>query len=222
MSRCHSRNLYDNCYTDKQLKQSVGPGNYRIYNPEAGCNSLNSNRGPNVTTIGLRTDIESELLNKNDDLDRCDDTLQLKNKNLKKLGDQVEQSSFCDNRTGLGVPTLLTHPKDNFKGLKYGDLVFDYPIFDSQKNLDCLPDAVETAKDNFGIQEKWQCRSFHGMNTSLMAKDKYKMSFDHVLNERPIHPSPTPSEEVNNCVGCTKQTTPILNPALDNSSNLIY
>ena len=62
MSRCHSRNLYDDCYTNKQLKESVGPGNYRIFNPEAGCNSLNSNRGPNVQTIGLRTDIESELL----------------------------------------------------------------------------------------------------------------------------------------------------------------
>ena len=116
MSRCHSRNLYDNCYTDKQLKESVGPGNYRIYNPDAGCNSLNSNRGPNVQTMGLRADIESELLNKNDDLDRCDDTLTEKNKSLETLSSKIEQTSFCDNRR-LGIPSLLTHPKDNFKGI---------------------------------------------------------------------------------------------------------
>jgi hypothetical protein len=221
MSRCHSRNLYDNCYTDKQLKQSVGPGNYRIYSPEAGCNSLNSNRGPNVTTIGLRTDIESELYNKNDDLDRCDDSLSEKGKVLEELSSQIEQTSFCDNRT-LGIPSLLTHPKDNFRGMKYGNLNFDYPIFDSQKQLDCLPAAVDTAKDTFGIQEKWQCRSFHGMNTTLMAKDKHNMTFDDILNEREAHPIATQEKSVKPCVGCTKQTTPILNSALDNSNELVY
>ena len=70
MSGSYNRKLYDNCQFQLKLKESVTPGDYRLY-PGQAENELNSEyceknikaNIPNTwSAIGYRTDIESELL----------------------------------------------------------------------------------------------------------------------------------------------------------------
>ena len=70
MSGSYNRKLYDNCQFNLQLKESVSPGEYRLFSG-AHENELNNeycskNTGATVSnvwnSIGQRTDVESDLL----------------------------------------------------------------------------------------------------------------------------------------------------------------
>ena len=70
MAGSFNRKLYDNCQTELKLRESVSPGEYKLFNG-AFENELNSvycqkNASSTITntwdSIGHRTEIESELL----------------------------------------------------------------------------------------------------------------------------------------------------------------
>ena len=69
MSGSYNRKMYDNCHFNIQLKESVSPGEYRLFSG-AHENDLNSeycSKNTNATisndwkSIGKRTDLESNL-----------------------------------------------------------------------------------------------------------------------------------------------------------------
>jgi hypothetical protein len=70
MSGSYNRKLYDNCQGQLKLKESVSPCEYKLYSgvfenqlsSEYCDKNTNSTISNKWNTIGLRTDIESELL----------------------------------------------------------------------------------------------------------------------------------------------------------------
>lgn len=187
-----------NCDLQKEMQQSIAVGEYSLFETKP-CNTKDAYRGAPVYSKAIRTKIDSELKNLGEKV--CDDTLEKKQARINKFAIPNEEP-LCDDSISP-VPTLLTLPKDNFRGMTYGELQYDFPLYDTQNQLDCTLSNEKKAKDIFGIQDQWQCRSFFGVNSTLMAKDQYKMEVDEPILDELQYPEIIPEEQENTCLeGC--------------------
>ena len=193
MSGHSSRLVYDNCYIKADTKQSVDPGNYRLYSGQAEHNKACSaplgprNNRPHTSSevntvggLGNRTDVESALSNRDTPTSRCIDprTLEAKNKKLKKLS-LLNNNVLCD-KFLQPDDTRLSLPLEKFRGLTT-DLYFDYPLIDPKEwvfdghneIVSNIPNCYKS-RINKSCKKDESINSRFGINTRLQAKDDYR------------------------------------------------
>ena len=116
MSGSYNRKLYDNCQFNLQLKESVSPGEYKLFSG-AHENELNSEycqKNTNATisnvwgSIGERTDLESDLLILTKGTNCVDDKHKPCSKNEKKCNPGVPANPLICERDI--VPTNMKMP----------------------------------------------------------------------------------------------------------------
>ena len=142
----HFSNLsYDKCYLDQNLKQSIGPGNYNLYDGHIinnnSCHSLNgprNNRTNNSsevakTNLAERTDIESILTNREEIASKCSKCKDIEDKK-KLIEKSLKFNIDCDNSLNSNH-SRLDLPISKFKGLSTIDLQLNFPLTDPSKEV---------------------------------------------------------------------------------------
>ena len=163
-----SRNNYDSCAYDLQMKRSTEQGNYRLFNnfgeninqcysyngPIGSKSDVSLNKNLNDTNFGNMMDVESELTWRNNKLDKCND---------KKFNNfpAIDKPTCSQNITSQD--TRFTNPIDNYRGMSLTNYMLKpYLVTNSQ----CY------------IQET---RELVGSNTRLESKDCYNLNAN-ILN----------------------------------------
>lgn len=180
MSTHFSRLNYDNCFQDEIVKQSTGPGNYKLYNGQTdndnACHSLNGSRNNRVknsseldkgATMADRAEIESVLSNRDLPASRCKENRTMPEKN-ERLDRELQKSVLCDNFLNY-THTRLENPIDDYRGLSTISLQVDYPLTNPI-------DYVFTGHNNTILKDQ-DINSRSGRNTRLEAKDLYSNNF---------------------------------------------
>lgn len=119
MSGTSNRKLYDQCATNLQVKESTKPGCYKLYTGAfENKNECQPNKKTDISnkndSIGIRTDIESNLKNQISKSSRCVADKHAPctvGDNTKRCNPGVHTNPYLCDR--LIVPTNLTMPKDN-------------------------------------------------------------------------------------------------------------
>lgn len=179
-----SREKYDKCYNNEQIERSVGPLLYKL-NPNQidNCNACLSVFGPRAsggtnrgvmgygdsTSVGHRTapaqdliDVDSILTNRNVVKSKCKDG-DVNNIDVTKF--QLQHARICNDYLDP-ISTLLTNPAMNYREI-FTDRFYD--IGASPQNVIYWDGAV---------------------NTSLEARDNYKIRIPNLLKYDPTLPKP--------------------------------
>ena len=183
---CHfSRLNYDGNLQEELVKQTTGPGNYRLYggqyDNEKSCHALNGSRNNRVEnssevskgeTLGDRAEIESVLKNFDRPASKATQNRTMTEKN-KKLQRELQKSVLCDNFLNYEY-TRLEHPIDDYRGLSTISLQVDYPLTN--------PVDYVFNGHNKTILKDQEINSRSGRNTRLESKDLYSNKFISINN----------------------------------------
>lgn len=180
MSSHFGRLTYDQCYIDEETKQSIKPGEYKLYygqnSNDKVCHSVdgprnnrmrNSSENPK-NTLGDRTEMESILTNRDLPASKCSKGRTVAEKR-KLLARDLESHVRCDDYLN-SQHSRLNVPIDNFRGLSTIDLQLDFPIIEPQNNV--FYGHNETTLPDQNMNSRF------GNNTRLEAKDTYKKSIE--------------------------------------------
>lgn len=181
MSSVFARLNYDNCFQNDIVKQSTGPGNYKLFTGQtdnkSACHSLNGSRNDRTrnsseldkgATMGDRADIESTLTNRDEPASRCLKKRTLSEKN-KKLQRELQKGILCDNFLNY-THTRLENPIDDYRGLSTISLQVEYPLINPEENV--------FYGHNSTILKDQNMNSRYGRSTRLEAKDLYSSNFE--------------------------------------------
>jgi len=126
MSSHFGRLTYDQCYIDEETKQSIQPGEYKLYHGQnehdKTCHSLDGPRNDRVrnssenskANFGERTEMESMLTNRDVPASKCSQNSLLEDKR-KKIARGLKHNVMCDNFLN-SQHSRLNEPIDNFRG----------------------------------------------------------------------------------------------------------
>jgi len=173
MSGFNTRKIYDNCYTIEFIDQQVNPSKYRTLDEFAEnnlkCHSFNGPRANKArstgelgnTTMGFRTDVESQLFNLDVPDSRCItlQTVKEKNERLARIARQAKVNySTCNKKQDFKY-SRLEIPVNNFRSIQINR--YGYPIIDPREFV------------YYGTSNTDQVNNQRfGVNTQLQAKDK--------------------------------------------------
>ena len=176
MSSHFGRLTYDECYINEETKQSIMPGEYKLYygqnQHDNSCHSLNGPRNDRIgtssenpeNTLGDRAELESILSNRDMPASKCTDGRKLIDKR-NKLARQITAANNCDNFLNPDY-SRLNNPLDNYRGLSTIDLQLDHPITPAQENV--------FYGHNLTTLENQNMNSRFGNSTRLESKDDYR------------------------------------------------
>lgn len=177
-----TRQSYERCAYDDQVRQSVSPLNYALDATQIkNCNECLSVHGPRnkIGSYAYRpsslVDVDSLLSNRNDINTKCIETelkrylrddIITQNGNFNKYTEKVCQNNFLD-----AEDTRFTHPKNNYRGL--------------------------AANRFYKLNKDPQCNIFwdFAQNTRLEARDNYIAEFPDILDDET-----QPTEEVSGTI----------------------
>lgn len=180
MSSHFGRLTYDECYINEETKQSIMPGEYKLYYGqnvnEKSCHSLNgprSNRTGNSSenasnNLEERTEIESLLSNRDLPASKCTGNRTMEDKR-KAIARRLNQSVECNNSLHPDY-SRLSQPMDNFRGLSTINLQMNFPIIPPQENV--FYGHNITTLENQGMNSRF------GNSTRLESKDDYRKSLN--------------------------------------------
>ena len=178
MSSHFGRLTYDECYINEETKQSIMPGEYKLYYGQnvndKNCHSLNgprNNRSGSSSentsnTLEERTDVESLLSNRDIPASKCSESRTMEDKR-KVIARKLNHSVECDNNLHPDY-SRLSQPMDNFRGLSTINLQMDFPHIPPQENV-FYGHNLTSLKDQ-GMNSRF------GNNTRLESKDEYRNS----------------------------------------------
>jgi len=176
MSSHFGRLRYDQCYIDEETKQSIQPGEYKLYYGQNQhnnkCNSLDgprndrsSNSSENAkANLGERAELESLLSNRDMPASKCTSGNTLDDKR-RAISRGLKHNVMCDDFLNANH-SRLNEPIDNFRGLSTINLQLDFPITDPQNNV--FDGHNVTALENQNINSRF------GSSTRLESKDEYR------------------------------------------------
>ena len=176
MSSHFGRLTYDQCYIDEETKQSIQPGEYKLYygqnQHDNSCHSLDGPRNNRVhntsenskNTLSERTEVESILSNRDEPATKCSESRTLSDKR-KALARDLKHQIQCDEYLNP-QHSRLNIPIDNFRGLSTINLQLDYPIIDPKESV--------FYGHNDTILKDQNMNSRFGNSTRLEAKDTYR------------------------------------------------
>lgn len=178
MSSHFGRLTYDECYINEETKQSIMPGEYKLYYGQSqhdkSCHSLDGPRNNRsscssenpINTLGDRAEVESLLSNRDLPASKCTESRTLADKRS-AIARNLTHVTECDNYL-YPNHSRLNHPIDNFRGLSTIDLQLNYPITPAQESV--------FYGHNISTLENQNMNSRFGSSTRLEAKDEYKKS----------------------------------------------
>ncbi len=181
MSSHFGRLIYDECYINEDTKQSIMPGEYKLYYGQnvhdKSCHSLNgprcnrkNNTSENSTSkLEERTEIESLLSNRDMPASKCINNRTLADKK-KAIARNLTYNVDCDNSLNPDY-SRLSQPLDNFRGLSTINLQVDYPIVPPQEYV--------FYGHNITSLKNQAMNSRFGSNTRLESKDDYRKSLNN-------------------------------------------
>jgi hypothetical protein len=181
----NTRKSFDKCYTDEQVRITIGPGNYnvnRISNDGKRCNVQNGVGNIRGTwydkgvaqDLGINVSIESHLRNQDLPDSRCFSgrTMEDKNKYLAGLASKMQQGGSSDcSRILESEPTRLTRPVGDIRGAtqsRYG-----FPIIDPKS----------FAYFGMGPASEQSGSSRMGVNSRLAVKDMSPAEYSKQMND---------------------------------------
>lgn len=180
MSGLFSRLKYDECYLNEDTKQSLKPGDYKLYTGQNennnSCHSLfgpRNNRTKNSSEVkkgsdfGDRSDIETILTNRDVPTSRCQKNRKIEDKK-NKTSTNLENSVYCDNFLNP-TSTRLQEPIYNYKELTTYDNQISYPLIEPINNVFYGNNTTKLPNQNMN--------SRYGINTRLEAKYEYSNKF---------------------------------------------
>ena len=180
MSSHFGRLTYDECYINEETKQSIKPGEYKLYYGQnvhdKSCHSLHgprSNRSHNSSenassNLEERTEVESLLSNRDLPASKCGENRKMEDKR-KSIARKLNHNVECDNSLHPDY-SRLSQPMDNFRGLSTINLQMDFPIIPPQENV--FYGHNITTLENQGMNSRF------GNSTRLESKDEYRNSLN--------------------------------------------
>ena len=180
MSGLFSRLKYDECFLKEDTKQSVRPGDYKLFTGQNeninSCHSIfgpRNNRTRNSSELkkganfGDRAEIESHLMNRDTPASRCKKNRLLDEKN-EKLSRELQKSILC-NKFLNPTASRLNDPLYNFRELSTIENQINFPLINPINNVFHGNNTTKLPNQN--------TNSRNGVNTRLEAKFLYSKKF---------------------------------------------